>query len=29
MILVTHNQELAGASGRILRLVDGKLQPVP
>jgi lipoprotein-releasing system ATP-binding protein len=27
MILVTHNQELAGASGRCLRLVDGKLQP--
>jgi len=27
MILVTHNQDLAGASGRCLRLVEGKLQP--
>jgi len=28
MILVTHNQELAGATGRRLRLVDGKLEPI-
>jgi lipoprotein-releasing system ATP-binding protein len=27
MILVTHNRELAGASGRCLRLADGRLQP--
>jgi lipoprotein-releasing system ATP-binding protein len=28
MILVTHNQELARAAGRCLRLVDGKLDPL-
>jgi lipoprotein-releasing system ATP-binding protein len=28
MVLVTHNQELAGASGRYLRLIDGRLEPL-
>jgi lipoprotein-releasing system ATP-binding protein len=28
MVLVTHNQQLAGASGRCLRLTDGRLEPL-
>ena len=28
MVLVTHNQELAGATGRCLRLIDGRMEPL-
>jgi lipoprotein-releasing system ATP-binding protein len=28
MLLVTHNQQLAGVSGRCLRLTDGRLEPL-
>ena len=28
MVLVTHHQELAGATGRCLRLIDGRMEPL-